>query len=122
MPTRSKALRQVCHCTVAGVEDGRGYVFLRPAPIGLLDYEHWISRLAVAKRFYAAQLGHSGAARMLRPAPCSVPLGLTYRWHGFWQLHLGLAFPGADRGVMEDLDMDEEYGCAGAVELLAYPK
>ncbi|KAM0870003.1 hypothetical protein ACQ4PT_040319 [Festuca glaucescens] len=25
-----------------------------------MDSEHWISRLAAAKRFYAAQLGHAG--------------------------------------------------------------
>ncbi|VAH10604.1 unnamed protein product [Triticum turgidum subsp. durum] len=28
-----------------------------------MDSEHWISRLAAAKRFYAAQLGHAGADR-----------------------------------------------------------
>jgi len=27
-----------------------------------MDSEHWISRLAAAKRFYAAQLGHAGGA------------------------------------------------------------
>jgi hypothetical protein len=32
-----------------------------------MDSEHWISRLAAAKRFYAAQLGHSGAATALHP-------------------------------------------------------
>jgi hypothetical protein len=25
-----------------------------------MDSDHWISRLAAAKRFYAAQLGHAG--------------------------------------------------------------
>ena len=45
-------------------------------PIDPMDSEHWISRLAAAKRFYAAQLGHSGAATALPPFPCSVPLGL----------------------------------------------
>jgi hypothetical protein len=33
-----------------------------------MDSEHWISRLAAAKRFYAAQLGHiDGAPTYLPP-------------------------------------------------------
>ncbi|KAF8726690.1 hypothetical protein HU200_019156 [Digitaria exilis] len=66
-----------------------------------MDSEHWISRLAAAKRFYAAQLGHSGAAT-----------------HSCFVLRVGLVsdrltevlfgLVGADRAGMDELDMDEE--------------
>jgi hypothetical protein len=34
-----------------------------------MDSEHWISRLAAAKRFYAAQLGHVDGMRPSRLFP-----------------------------------------------------
>lgn len=45
--------------------EGRGASLILPAPPKPMDSEHWISRLAAAKRFYAAQLGHAGASTSL---------------------------------------------------------
>lgn len=44
--------------------EGRGASLILPAPPKPMDSEHWISRLAAAKRFYAAQLGHADRAGM----------------------------------------------------------
>lgn len=55
--------------------EGRGASLILPAPPKPMDSEHWISRLAAAKRFYAAQLGHAGAFTSLSlssPRICSI--------------------------------------------------
>ncbi|RLN28196.1 hypothetical protein C2845_PM05G29800 [Panicum miliaceum] len=68
-----------------------------------MDSEHWISRLAAAKRFYAAQLGHSGAATVL-PWNFRFVLGVCFSD----RLVRRFGLVGADRAGMEELDMDEE--------------
>uniref|UniRef100_A0A0D9WJP5 Drought induced 19 protein type zinc-binding domain-containing protein n=1 Tax=Leersia perrieri TaxID=77586 RepID=A0A0D9WJP5_9ORYZ len=69
-----------------------------------MDSEHWISRLAAAKRFYAAQLGHGGAdSRRIVSISHFCLRGIV----GEFLISL---VGGADRavGMEEMMDMDEE--------------
>ena len=49
-----------------------------------MDSEHWISRLAAAKRFYAAQLGHIDGAHSAHLASRLFGVALLCEMHLFF--------------------------------------
>jgi hypothetical protein len=75
-----------------------------------MDSEHWISRLAAAKRFYAAQLSHGGTVITTLLAISLVAL-INYSAALFVPGRLRLiclGLVGADRASVEGLGMHEE--------------